>query len=144
IGPGNPRRPLHAYLRNRKETNWTAIQGSPVAPYIVDHVRTNGTWTGNASDLWHYTREAAGAAAEQDRDWPKNAKLLSQHLRKLEPNLRETGVNVEFDRTGKERTITMEWTGGDGRPDVCDATPLPGDAAGDAEQHEKLAGSRSK
>ncbi len=41
------------------------------------------------------------------RSWPKSARALSGHLKRLAPNLRHAGVEVTFDRTKERRIVSI-------------------------------------
>jgi hypothetical protein len=50
---------------------------------------------------------------QKQREWPKNGSALSNKLRRLAPNLRAAGVDIEFNTEGhkKTRKISLEWRG---------------------------------
>ena len=52
---------------------------------------------GTATDLLALLANHAGEEAVRQRGWPADASRLSLELRRLAPNLREIGIEVEFD-----------------------------------------------
>ena len=49
----------------------------------------------------------AGTAVAKRKAWPKTPSHLSTELRRIEPSLREVGVDMEFERSGSRRWIRM-------------------------------------
>src|SRR5262249_20864996 len=45
-----------------------------------------------------------GDKVQRLKGWPKVPRALSGHLKRLAPNLREVGWDVDYDRSSKERT----------------------------------------
>jgi hypothetical protein len=103
---------MKRYTQSRESANELALDTSPLPPVLRAFVSArNGAWEGTAADL---LRELT-AQLERDkedntarlREWPKRADKLSAALRRLAPNLRATGLELEFDRetTGRKRRI---------------------------------------
>jgi Bifunctional DNA primase/polymerase, N-terminal len=86
---------LESYKANRKSANSMALDSSP----IVDQLRKlviRHEFKGTASALLLSLRDLAGDRA-RDPYFPKYAKALSSHLRRIAPNLRADGFEIEFD-----------------------------------------------
>jgi len=74
---------------------------------LVDGART---WSGTATDLLALLSERISDETRRRKDWPKSARGLSGALRRIAPNLRAVGVEVDLDRrAGHEwkRTICI-------------------------------------
>jgi len=98
---------LDAYDDNRSAANDTALEASPLVPFVRQFVEAKGEWTGTASALLTELRELAGDAAKS-KEWPGNARGLSGRLRRLAPNLRAAGIVVEWEREeGRKRTRVL-------------------------------------
>ena len=106
-----------AYLDNRNEAIERGISGDPLADQIK-LLATNRTepWEGTATELLARLNEqiATSWSTDQPKWWPKTARALSGKLRRLQPSLRHTGVDVELDwplgRGAEKRSgIRLEW-----------------------------------
>lgn len=103
-----------AFAASRKSVDRVAIESLPIGPCIMllmaERERVGeGEWRGTASALLHELGRFADDDTKRDRDWPKRADRLSNHLRRLAPNLRQVGVRVGRDRLGPvgTRTVTL-------------------------------------
>lgn len=94
---------IAAYTRNRAESNDLALEASPVVAPLLQVV----PFTGTATELLALLSAKVSDEAKRQRAWPKNAVVLSNHLRRLAPNLRVAGVQVEFARDGRRRTVSV-------------------------------------
>lgn len=89
---------LHAYRGNRAAAHDLALEDSAVAIVLQEFI------TGRVSDVWEDTvknllaalKEHAGEETSRQRSWPKTPKALANRLRRLAPNLRAVGIDVEF------------------------------------------------
>jgi hypothetical protein len=86
---------LNSYKSNRRYANRMALDSSP----IVEHLRKlviRHEFNGTASALLLKLQHIAGDRA-RDPYFPKYAKALSSHLRRIAPNLRADGFDIDFD-----------------------------------------------
>ena len=86
---------LDSYKSNRTYVNRMALDSSP----IVEHLRKlviRHEFKGTASALLLELQRIAGDRA-RDPYFPKYAKALSSHLRRIAPNLRADDFEIEFD-----------------------------------------------
>ncbi len=99
---------LAAYTDNRSAANDLALEASVVVP-AVQQILDEGDWKGTATDLLALLNGRADEATRRQRAWPTSSRALSNHLRRIAPNLRRTSVEVEFGREGhsRRRLITM-------------------------------------
>lgn len=100
------------YNEVRKDANELALDTSPLPPVLRTFVEgQGGEWQGSASELLDALTAHLQAADDErtlrGREWPKRADKLSSALRRYAPNLRATGLELEFGRTGKKRSITL-------------------------------------
>ena len=86
---------LSAYARNRSEAHESALDSSLIATPVAA-IAEDG-FEGTATDLLALLANHAGDEAVRQRGWPADASRLSLELRRLAPNLREIGIEVEFD-----------------------------------------------
>lgn len=100
---------LDAYLANREEANEAAIEASAVGQAVLGFMRERLSWEGTAQELLdQLDPEAAGKVTLAGRRLPKSAAGLSRALRRVAPNLRASGLVVEFlPREGRRRPIRL-------------------------------------
>ena len=70
-----------------------------------------GPWRGTTTQLLAALHDMAHAAERHGPDWPSTACKLSNALRRLAPNLRVLGVEVEFtrcDTRDRQRLINVQ------------------------------------
>lgn len=99
---------MKAYENNRSKANEIAVENSPLATAILLFMskRSKKTkqakreWAGTATALLMALVPLVDPATRQQRAWPKNAKALSGHLKRLGPNLRALGIQVERTTRG--------------------------------------------
>lgn len=105
---------MQAYAGNREAAHDLALEASPIVPAIRTILAEQHTWQGTASELWLLLVERVDDAVRKQREWPGSGQVLSNELRRLAPNLKETGVQVTFSREtarGRRRLITLEQVG---------------------------------
>jgi hypothetical protein len=102
---------MAAYDGNRTAGNELALEASPVGKIIMDFMATMSLWTGTATELLNELDALAGDRTKRSKGWPQTGRSLSGILKRLAPNLRAVGVDVNFGSTGrgreKRRTITL-------------------------------------
>jgi hypothetical protein len=100
---------LHAYRGNVRDTNELALGESPlVTPLRRFHdERSQQEWAGSATELLAELVKLVDPKIAASEDWPKRPNGLGGKLRRLAPNLRKTGLNIEFGHTGAVRQITL-------------------------------------
>lgn len=108
-----PGRFMVAYNRNRVAANKLALEASPIASKLLDHLAEAGEWQGTAADLLDAIDREFGNDYRRPPGWPKGARSMSAHLRRLAPNLQADGWLVEF-RHGHERRIIIKRANGVG------------------------------
>jgi hypothetical protein len=101
---------LAIYERNREQAHDIAVEASPVANAVIRFMERRQQWDGTATDLLDELEDGGyvSEAAMRRNVWPKAPNALSNALRRLQPNLLGAGIAVEFDRSGKSRTIKLD------------------------------------
>ncbi|MDP9366356.1 MAG: hypothetical protein M3Q10_19395, partial [Chloroflexota bacterium] len=99
---------LEAYAGNQADANDLTLEGSPVAQAVRDLVvgRTE-PWLGTATDLLKALEAVVDEQVKKQKAWPASARTLANALRRLAPNLRASGVDVAFEKRGRQRTRTI-------------------------------------
>jgi hypothetical protein len=94
--PWEPGRFVKAYSANRTSANEIALEASPVATELERFLAETSYWSGNYKDLLAELEKRASEAIKQLESWPKSPRGLSGELRRLAPNLRAAGIEIEF------------------------------------------------
>ena len=100
-----------AYQGNRDAGNELALEASPIGKAILDLLEGVSRWEGTASELLGALDDSVDEKTQRLKTWPKSPRPLSGTLRRLAPNLRELGVDVDFIKeTGgrRRRIITLD------------------------------------
>ena len=92
---------MAAYDVNRTAGNELALESSPIGKAVLDFTTTTSYWTGTASELLAELDHQVGDRAARQKGWPQSGRSLSGILKRLAPNLRAVGVEVEFGSTGR-------------------------------------------
>jgi hypothetical protein len=102
---------LAAYAGNRSDANELTLEASPVTQPVREIAEVG--FTGTATELLARLAGLVGEETAKQKAWPKTAQGLSGTLRRLAPNLRAIGVEVESGRDpgGKrQRWISIRTT----------------------------------
>jgi hypothetical protein len=97
-----------AYDANRRRAVEDVVDADPVAAAVRTIMTKQTRWAGTASDLM-----ASAAAGQQFNgriaDWPKSSRALAGRLRRSQAFLRTLGVEIAFQREGRDgnRIIRM-------------------------------------
>lgn len=103
-------RSLPAYRRSQEHVVETVLESDPVAAAVLDFMKQpgRGEWVGEPAEFY---RLVSGLRDHESRNWPANAKSMSQRLRRLEPALREVhGLIVTRPTRGKRRALRLRWS----------------------------------
>jgi hypothetical protein len=92
-----------AYHRNRESANEVALEAAIIAQPLLELLDEKGQWSGKSSELLTALETRVTDQIKREKHWPKNARSLSGHLKRLSPNLRTMGWILEKDRTTKKR-----------------------------------------
>ncbi len=102
---------MATYQGNRDAGNELALEASPIGKGVLDLLTRISHWEGTASELLDAIEHVVDEKTRRLKAWPNSARALSGKVKRLAPNLRELGVDVEFSReTGgtRRRIITMD------------------------------------
>ncbi|MSQ47309.1 MAG: hypothetical protein EXR78_02800 [Deltaproteobacteria bacterium] len=89
-----------AYERSRTSTNNFALDASAIGESVQRFIAKQDTWEGSASELLELLCPSATEKELKSKNWPKLPFSLSNQLRRISPNLRTVGIEVEFTRSG--------------------------------------------
>ncbi len=99
---------MAAYGGNQQSANELALEASVVARPLLELLEAQGNWSGSAGELLVALAERVDDQAKRQHGWPKNPRSLSGHLKRLSPNLRSAGWDVDYDRTSKKRVWSIQ------------------------------------
>lgn len=99
---------LSAYQGNRESANEVALEASCVARPLLEVLEEHGVWSGTAGELLNTIEGRVNDQVKRQNAWPKNARSMSGHLKRLAPNLRAGGWQISFHREAKQRLVVIE------------------------------------
>ena len=102
---------LRAYSSNRSSANETAIEGSVLSGPVFVFMESRDEWQGTASALRDELESISDERIVKGKDWPKKPHLLSGELKRIAPNLRRTGIDVQFGKSCGKRFVRLMRTG---------------------------------
>jgi hypothetical protein len=104
---------LQAYAGNRQQAIELALDAALMVTPLRDLLAArDSAWQGTASELLHALEEQAPERLRKAPGWPTNGRALSNALRRVAPNLRQTGVDITFQAGRRQgRIITIEQVG---------------------------------
>ncbi|HWB11539.1 MAG TPA: DUF3854 domain-containing protein [Pirellulales bacterium] len=101
---------MAAHTHNRNAANELALEASPIADRLLSILGDKQQWEGTAKDVLAALDATFGSDSRRPQGWPKNPRSLSEHLRRLAPNLGAAGWSVAFSRLpggARTRLITI-------------------------------------
>jgi hypothetical protein len=110
---------IDAYDENRGAANDLVLEGSPLALAIRELAEAGG-YEGTATDMLAVLNERTDESTTRRRGWPGSGRALSGALRRLAPNLRASGLALEFKQLGgrnSRKVIALRTTA-----QICDAS----------------------
>jgi len=98
---------IDVYQGNRDSANELALESSPVGTLLLELLGNQGEWSGSASELLDVLDGQVPDQTKRAKSWPKNGRSMAGHLKRLSPNLRAVGWEVEYHREASRRTWTI-------------------------------------
>jgi hypothetical protein len=99
-----------AYEANRRRAIEEVIDADPVAACVRRMMAKQQRWVGTASDLLDATVIDGNRLARRTADWPKNPRALACRLRRSQAFLRTLGIEIAFQREGREGNRVIKMT----------------------------------
>ena len=109
-----------AYDANRRRAIEDAVDADPVAAGVRRLMVKQTRWVGTASDLLAATARGQDHLAGRVADWPKNPRALAGRLRRSQAFLRTLGIEIAFNREGRDGNRIIRMTS---RVDVPASAP---------------------
>lgn len=91
------------YQDNRRQAHGVALESCPIVPYLQSLAAENEYWVSTAASLLD---ELNGRALENDKrakGWPSAPNVFAGTLKRIAPDLRAAGIDIDFHREGKQR-----------------------------------------
>ena len=98
---------MAAYSENRSAANDLALESTPVSKIIIELISNTQEWSGTATELLAEIDRIADDKTRRLKVWPQTARTLSGILKRLAPNLRAVGVEVDLGRTKQGRYVSL-------------------------------------
>ncbi|MCL4308062.1 MAG: hypothetical protein M1126_01675 [Candidatus Thermoplasmatota archaeon] len=96
------------YTENRQAGVEKALSENTIAAALDQLLEIDGQFEGTATALLtHLTDLTVSPGRSPPLGWPKNPSALGSALRRMAPDLRRAGVDIEFDRQGKGRRTVL-------------------------------------
>jgi hypothetical protein len=122
---------ITTYAQNRAEADALAIEASPIGSILLQ--LANNGFHGTASELLGKINDHCIERSLSFRSMPKTPNGVGAIVKRLAPNLRALGYTVEFERTSRQRTITLRRAKTTSTPATISVTPVTAPAANDAD-----------
>jgi len=103
IDQANQWNTLADYFALADEITETVIEADPFADAVRTLIDKEHEWTGTAAGLL----ELLTPADNIPKTFPRTARAVAGHLRRVAPALRKSGIQISFERENKARTIRM-------------------------------------
>ena len=97
---------MSAYAENRVGANDAALEASPVAGAVAAFMALRNEWSGTAAELLAGLNTLVEEATTKRKGWPVDGAQLGKILRRIAPNLRRAGTDLQFD-TPKRRMLAI-------------------------------------
>ena len=93
---------LRLYRQNRADANTLALEANPLVPVLLNVLKQKAdySWEGTATELLDAQNSLVNDRTERLKAWPKNARAVSAIIRRLAPNLRQSGMFIRFPNKG--------------------------------------------
>ena len=114
---------MAAYNGNRESANDLALESSTITRPLLDLLEERGEWCGTAGELLESLELCVTDQIKRQKNWPKNGRSIAGHLKRLSPNLRVAGWEVEYQRQASQRLWSIRRITDVVSPDTC-ASPL--------------------
>jgi hypothetical protein len=106
---------LSLYKENRSQAAAELVANSPIGPYILQ-LADSESWEGTASDLLEEITnmvedeygEARARGKMRGKGWPATPDKLGRLLKRLAPQLKLCGVEIEWFHKDRKRLIRIE------------------------------------
>lgn len=89
---------VSAFKTNLIEANEVALNSSLIYPYLKELAICG--WRGTPTALLDCLNKMRGDShSHEQKNWPTNPRNLTDRIRRINPNLRKSGIEVEFSKT---------------------------------------------
>jgi hypothetical protein len=122
---------ITAYSGNRQGANELAIESSPVAGPLLALMESTAERTGTATELLAALDAKADDRTRRLHGWPKGPRALAGIIKRLAPNLRRVGIEVDTAGhvgrgSAKRKAISLVRNEGESIAPTRPTYPIPG------------------
>lgn len=97
---------MDVYLENRSSSDVAVLDAAIIGHPILSFMESRGSsWEGSTTNLINELDTLADAKTKMQKEWPNTVQKMSRLLRRIAPNLRKLGINVEFPQRGNRKRI---------------------------------------
>ena len=115
-----------AYSANRRGAIESVIEADPVAACVRELMVNQDQWVGTASDFLLLADKLQRQETLIRRpDWPRTPRALSGRLRRAQTSLRTLGIEIAFQREGREGSRMIRMRGLASASPASSATSSP-------------------
>lgn len=118
---------IAAHTGNRTAANDLTLEASAVAQELRKFMEPRETYEGTATELYNLLTEQADDRTKWQKSWPGDGRSLKGALRRVAPNLRAVGIDLDFDhkKHGGKKLIRIHRAGKSSTPSTP-STPQSG------------------
>jgi len=98
---------MAAYAHNRSEAIEVLVDNDAFASAIRNFMRTRTVWQGRPSELFEVLTDGVADSVRKSKAWPGAAHAATGRLKRLAAFLRQIAIDVDFDRSKKERIVRI-------------------------------------
>src|SRR5699024_6359377 len=98
---------MDMYNANRDQAIYQGIESDPFASAIVELMKHNQEWVGNAYQLIAEAGRYADERTRNSKAFPV-ARTVRNRLKRINPSLRKKGIDYEPEESKKHRTLKLE------------------------------------
>jgi hypothetical protein len=122
---------LAAYSSNQADATELALEDDPLAEAIKAFLTEHGEWNGTSTELMAALGRSVSDTVRKSTSWPGAPNVLSNHLKRLAPTLRQVGIEYTQRRMpggGRRRVKRLRWMSEETVPTVPASTEHTSDS----------------
>jgi hypothetical protein len=102
---------VNAYTQNREDAHAIVLEDSPIFEAIQKICKKQGSFEGTMKEFLELIDSHADDKVQASKSYPKTARSLRAQLERMNPNLRQLGINIAFPkRTNEGSRVSLEYS----------------------------------
>ncbi len=102
---------LSCYAGNQAQAIQTTLEADAIASAIIAFMETRNIWKGTPSQLLDELESLVDDRTKNSKSWPGSPAWLTRRLNRPATFLRSIGIEIEYDRSTKDRSIVIRRSG---------------------------------